>query len=380
MGKVRLFNPENDIMLQWPASQTFSTAHTLGAQVEALRRSGAMLPVWLADAGDTVVVPEQERDACARWLEKAARFFPSLSGIAIASGGEARGEGAPWGWSGDAARRLTMAGAECPDTDALERMRMLSHRRTSIAILRRLADMGTVPVPYLPLEVCGEDELRGSILPGRSYYMKSPWSSSGRGVVKFDGLTRKIVERAVGVIRRQGSVMIEPAMDGVQDFAMLFHVDGGRARWMGYSLFFNSHAGYAGNLLCDDGAIEERLVGLGADRGSLHVLRSALESVLSEVVGNAYRGWLGIDMLLTRDGTIAPCIELNLRMTMGVVAHYLAERIAAPGVEAIYTVGPSRQTAHINESPAIEAGRLVAGEMMLTPPGAFEFRVAVGQR
>ncbi|WP_295728904.1 hypothetical protein [uncultured Muribaculum sp.] len=377
MGKVRLFNPENDIMLQWPSASTFSAARTLGAQVELLRGSGAMLPVWWADAGDAVVVQEADRDACTRWLDKTAALFPSLSGISVSAGADARGTGVPWGWSGDAARRLVMAGAECPDMDALERMRMLSHRRTSIAILERLAGIGVVRVPYVPMEVRSVEELRRSIQPGRGYYMKSPWSSSGRGVVKFDGLTPKIAERAAGVIRKQGSVMIEPAMDGVMDFAMLFHVDGGMARWKGYSLFFNSHAGYAGNLLCDDAAIEERLVSAGAGRDALHGIRSALESVLSDIIGDAYCGWLGIDMLVTRDGMIAPCIELNLRMTMGVVAHYLAERVTAPGVEAVYTVGPSLPGGRKNGSPAIEAGRLVAGELMLTPPGAFEFRIAV---
>ena len=38
---------------------------------------------------------------------------------------------------------------------------------------------------------------------------------------------------------------------------------------------------------------------------------------IAEVVAPGYSGPLGIDMLATGDGRINPCVEMNLRMTMG---------------------------------------------------------------
>lgn len=377
MARIRLFNPENDIMLQWPAKVTAARAHTLGANVEALRRSGSMLPVWWSERGDAIIVAEEDRGTCRTWLEDMAALFPTLSGIATATEEDTGKEGAPWGWSGDAARHLSAAGAVCPTLAELEGMRMLSHRRTSLKVMEYLKRTTNIPMPALPAEAATETEVeRAARGCGGAFYMKAPWSSSGRGVVRFDSMSPRAMERARGIIRHQGSVMLEQALDGVQDFAMLYHIENGRAEWRGYSLFFNTHASYGGNLLCGDDAIEQRLADAGADRGVLHTIREATARALSEIIGTHYTGWLGVDMLLTSDGLVAPCIEVNLRMTMGVVAHYLTERILAPGVEAVYTVEPHREGRE-NNSPTVVDGRLTAGELMLTPPGAFDFRIRV---
>jgi hypothetical protein len=383
MNHIRLFNPENDIMLQWPTRRSAVGSHTLSAPVRALHRAGAMLPVWWADAGDAVVVDADSREACSAWLADMAKLFPRLSDVGIADAGDAGKFGAPWGWSGDAARQLSAVGAVCPDEAALERMRMLSHRRTSIAVMERLAmAMPDVQFPQSAVEVRSVDELTDVARQiGGAFYLKAPWSSSGRGVVRFDALMPKAVERAQGAIRRQGSVMVERALDAIQDFAMLFYIDNGIVEWRGYSLFFNAHAStsYGGNLLCDDTGIERRLADMGADATLLHRIASALTDIFTDLIADAYTGWLGVDMLLTRDGVIAPCVEVNLRMTMGVVAHVLTERFLAPGVEAVYSVEPRRADEKV-PAPVIEAGRLVDGTLMLTPPSAFAFKISVAER
>lgn len=381
MSEIRLFNPENDIMLQWPAERTISSAHTLSANVEALRRAGAMLPVWWSTPGDAVVVSAADRTHSQKWLDEMSALFPQLSHVAIASDADAGKPGAPWGWSGDAARRLINAGAECPSIAQLERMRMLSHRRTSRMVMEYLKQHSAIPLPTLPVEATTEAEaqIATAASPG-GFYIKSPWSSSGRGVAQFDTMSDKALQRIRGIIRHQGSVMIEQALDGRQDFAMLYHIADGKAHWKGYSLFFNSRSSYSGNLLCDDATIEHRLVSAGADRATLVAIRDCIECALSEIIGRDYTGWLGVDMLIDRDGMIAPCIEVNLRMTMGVVAHFLAERILAPGTEATYSVEP-RSTMTKNSSPTVVDGRLTAGELMLTPPeGAFDFKISVTRR
>lgn len=385
---IRLFNPENDIMLQWPAAER--RTHTLTEAVESFRCAGAMLPVWWSQGGDAVVVPDSQCDTCSRWLDEMTKLFPMLDEIKIAHEGMGELRGAPWGWSSDAARKLTPYGALCPDVDSLERIRQLSHRRTGIAVMERLHRlMPDVELPMLPIEVSAVEQLAEAFRAlGGDVYMKSPWSSSGRGVVRVSALTAQIEQRAAGIIRRQGSVTLERALDGVQDFAMLFRMERGRAHFEGYSLFFNSHGtSYGGNLLASDAEIESRLVALGADRGVLHRLQTVMPDVLSDIIGDDYEGWLGVDMLVARGGMVNPCIELNLRMTMGVVAHELTSRLLAPGVEGRFTVAPVAadptdheidRTGHEKEaSPRIAEGRLAGGVLYLTPPGKFAFKIEI---
>lgn len=376
MARLLLFNPENDIMLQWPARRSATASITLGAPVEALRRSGALLPAWWAESGDAIMVDEADRAAARRWLDGMADYFPTLGKVAIAGmdgdGSLAGYVGEPWGWSGDAGRRLAAYGAQCPTLEQLERMRQLSHRRTSLQVMRRLKAEVAVPLPPLPVEATSLAEVADAAGGFGSFYLKAPWSSSGRGVARFDSLSLTAVARAESILRRQGSVMVEKALDGVQDFAMLFYARGGMVGWRGYSLFFTERTSYGGNLLMADEAIEDRLVAMGCSRRTLVVLQSALERALAATIGGDYTGWLGIDMLLTRNGLIAPCLEVNLRMTMGVVAHYLTERIVAPGVEALYRVAPCRDPM-ARRMPVVEGCRLIAGNLSLTPPGSFEF-------
>lgn len=186
MPYIRLFNPENDIMLQWPAERTISSVHTLSPNVEALRRAGAMLPVWWSSPGDAVIVHDDDSLYSRKWLDEMSALFPFLSHVSIVSATDTGKPGAPWGWSGDAARRLSRAGAECPSIAQLERMRMLSHRCTSLMVMEYLKQNSTIPLPLLPTEATTVEEVQLAVASSpNGFYIKSPWSSSGRGVVQI---------------------------------------------------------------------------------------------------------------------------------------------------------------------------------------------------
>lgn len=280
-----------------------------------------------------------------------ARSFGLTAQIAPRAQGA---EGAPWGWSADAVRQLREAGAQVLPDDAVERLRQLSHRRISREVMERLRAGLTFPLPPSPVECRSLAEVGQELRRHSRIYVKQPWSGSGRGVVAIDALTPRTSAQITGMIARQGCVMTEKALDGVADFAMLFHAADGRVRWEGYSLFYNAHAhAYGGNILLPDSEIERRLVGAGASSQHFGAIVEALERVLTELVAPYYTGWLGVDMLLCGDGVIAPCIEVNLRMTMGVVALELRRRLG--DVYDGFTFTASR--------PA----RLPAGSVALTP-------------
>jgi predicted ATP-grasp superfamily ATP-dependent carboligase len=92
---------------------------------------------------------------------------------------------------------------------------------------------------------------------------------------------------------------------------------------------------------------------------------------MSKLLGGQYEGYFGIDMMIYDDnGTmmIAPCVEVNLRMTMGVVAHRLMERVVAPGLHARMRVEHHGLTAY--EKANVDGQRLTGGTISLVPPNS----------
>lgn len=142
--------------------------------------------------------------------------------------------------------------------------------------------------------------------------------------------------------------MVERGYDKITDFASLFHSDGKRVTFRGLSLFITESRGvYSGNVVAPQAMILDMIdrsaqsVGLHTSTDlpqRIHDIASSLEPILSGLICPHYTGWLGIDMMIYRDTDgqprIHPCIELNLRMTMGVVAMYVADRLnpSTPGL------------------------------------------------
>ncbi|MDE6527906.1 MAG: hypothetical protein K2L78_02525 [Muribaculaceae bacterium] len=344
MRRAFLFCPENDIALGRNCSR-----FTPPRQAALLARYGAPLMWWLGDETDYVLVPEPSDVEYARSLaswerEMAERFGPGPRIVTSLDGLEVDNL-CPWGWSGYAAQLFKAAGAETavlqrcvPDVQAL---RELSHRRSATIINEALAkdvdwEGFDHPVPAGAVEARDIDAVRSFIDRHEAFYAKSPWSSSGRGVVCSRGVPAlRVLERCAAVIREQGAVMMEPEYDKALDFAMLFYCDPDkRVRFHGYSRFFNARStAYTGNLIAPDAEILGTLIRY-VDEALLSAVRGALESILTRLAGNRYQGFLGVDMMVARTGgafRLIPCVELNLRMTMGVVAHALWHRCGMRG-------------------------------------------------
>ena len=126
MSRLHLFFPENDLALA--SGLDFYTPPPAAA---ALHRAGSCLPLWFASCGDSIAVAERD----VAWLNDSADRF----GIEASAyrGLPAGLKPAPWGWSRAARtafRRLGFDNPTMPSDNALERLRMLSHRRTAIAL------------------------------------------------------------------------------------------------------------------------------------------------------------------------------------------------------------------------------------------------------
>jgi len=176
------------------------------------------------------------------------------------------------------------------------------------------------------------------------------------------------------MIRRQDSVMVEKALDKVLDFAMLFHAGNGRVSLSGYSAFVAENGvAYSGNLVMPDCKIKNEYIGRYISPSVLDELESALPPILSELIGDIYNGYFGVDMMVYRDDSgdyaVAPCVEVNLRMTMGVVAHRLGKRYVSPDVDARMKVTFGRY--FTDGDAVIDGGRLVSGSMSLIEPDPY---------
>ncbi len=362
MGRAWLFNPENDITLALDVE-----GYTPARNVKLLHVAGAEMPLWLADAGDTVIAFDRDSE----W-EKSVK---NLYGLAGQCAGTVSGDvthACPWGWSRNAVWQLERAGVPAeilPGEFKLAELRELSHRRTAIEINRRLANKLDMPLPPPAIEAASLSEVEEAIGRfGGEAILKSPWSSTGRGVTDTRLMQRaNVLSIAEAAIRRQKSVLVEKALDNRCDFAMLFEAREGKVNFVGYSLFETNGTAYTGNLMLPDDEIEARLAAMVGER-PLRQVRESLPDILSEVLGGAYEGFFGADMLVYADGgtlRMAPCIEVNLRMTMGVYAWLWRQRFIADGSRGVMRVTFGKNAGF---APAeIKAGRLVSGTQLLTP-------------
>lgn len=252
----------------------------------------------------------------------------------------------PWGWSPAICHQLRQAGVQeslLPSAEELERIRQLSHRQTAVALLKELREQ-------LPLDghLAGEstlcqsmEEVEEAVRKIRSEenkrivnaLLKSPWSSSGRGLMQTDNPQWKAWAKRT--IKAQGSVVVERFLHKIADFALEFWLDGkGGVEYRGLSLFYTNEKGaYLGNWVAPEG---QKLAWLTQyiPLPDLQEIRKWWEERLRRF---NYSGPVGIDMMLAEEG-ICPCIEVNWRWTMGLVSCLVAEqgRYGRMVVEYVY--------------------------------------------
>ena len=245
---------------------------------------------------------------------------------------------------------------------------------------------------------------------------------------------KKIKNWAEALLHRHGYITAEPYYNKVQDFAMEFYVQNGQCRFIGYSLFnTNDHGRYEESILMKDERIEE-LLEQYIPCAALHEVRDWVIEHITSIVPSEWNSqkfplYFGIDMMVvkttdnrqqtTDDGQqtrlvpvsetqvnlrfrcecsqsattqlltdnsqfpifnspfrIHPCVEINLRLNMGIIAHEVRQRILAPQAEGTFHVQAfptpemlkdfhqKQLTAH----PATyKEGRVAAGYHPLTP-------------
>lgn len=321
MKECHIFNPETEMAL---ASGRVS--YTAPVAVRNFAGRLTMLPALYAPEG-SVVLSRFAADLSLPYRAVAYRRDVEIVDVREIHGMRV----CPWGWNPALKAELSRAGvsqSELPSDVLLDGYRRLAHRATTIRILDRfdnLKDKGLMPRFFTDTEnLVGY--LAEHYAQGKRVVMKMPWSSSGRGVF-FDPDEFS----ARNAMSRQGGVMVEPMWDNVLDFASEWECIDGEVVFKGLSVFRNGLGGrYKGNLVASQSQIRD-MVCAHCSEDALDRNIRMLHDALTAIVAPLYRGPFGVDMLCDSAGFVNPCVEINLRMTMGHVALRLYEIFGLPG-------------------------------------------------
>ncbi|MGN0205985.1 MAG: hypothetical protein ACI4BC_01960 [Muribaculaceae bacterium] len=377
MPKCHIFNPENDLALAHG-----DPCYTAPLLARRLRADLSAFPIWWADEDDSVLV--ETKEDCNLWLESLpinllCRNFASLKDLRR----ETALDITPWGWSHALCRwleRAVISEDRLPRELTVDYLRTLSHRNISIDIHTHLRSL--VQDNLIPEECYTLSEVYNFIDTNGDTFIKSPWSSSGQGVFRVTNENfLAIFPRIERILEKQHSVMCERALEPILDFAVEFQSSGsGNVKFAGYSVFGNDATGsYDYGLVASTEILRSIIDSAHGDSHRLDDVIASLEEFLSKKVGSVRKGWLGVDMMVYRgeDGSprLNPCIELNLRTTMGAAASVIGNRYLLPGKVGKMYVRYYKRRNQLDSTiasfaatpPIIENGMLAGGVLPLVP-------------
>ena len=375
-----IFNPEHDLALA-----SGEANYMAPASARRMASELALLPMWYAEEGSVVLAPSAYNLDYVKKIQELLGLSVDLitePELAIEPDLDIR----PWGWDVALRKRLSVLGVDevlLPSMGQLNDLREYSHRSKAVALL-----------PELQLNecFCGEsyylktpEEWKRFVEGRKECLLKAPLSGSGKGLNWCKGIFTSFISGwCTRVAASQGGVIAEPIYNKVEDFAMEFYSDGaGELTFVGYSLFHTGKSGmYEGNRLLSNEAIRKQLAQY-VPLEALMDLENCLKYRLSALVGTVYKGYLGVDMMICRFPEnekpvfrIHPCVEINLRMNMGVIARFLHDRYVRPGSTGRFVIDyhPSEGEA-LQEHERMSAtyplesreGRVYSGYLPLVP-------------
>ena len=341
MSTLHLFNPSHDEALAAHSAYYYPTkaARTLATDL-------AVLPAWWAQPGDFVLLPQEVAIPDPNFFPNNIRFV-HLSDLKKGLCREVTGV-SPWGWDPLVIHQLRQGGIGnelLPDDEEMETIRQLSSRETAVQLLR--AVRRELPQAVGESFWITDEESAWKVAEEYGKVMfKAPWSCSGRGVFPAQSdAPESIHKRVARILREQGGIEVEPLYERVSDFALEFQAEAHEVRYVGLSVFATTETGaYTGNIVADNDTLLQQLPET-ISKELPQVINSLTRQLRPLLVGH-YQGPLGVDLMCVRKDdqqlAIHPCVEINLRNTMGQVALHCRALLEA-GQKAIYRLQPVAQ-------------------------------------
>jgi len=300
-----------------------------------------ILPICYAESEDVILV-HQIPDA--KFLEslqtvgiKIPRFelFPqALTNKFFLK--EEKAELKPWGWSPRIHHQLAPFKSQCsqayidkPNAYWKTKHKELYSRKLALECLEHITSNNSsnkyISRDIFPVICTKQSEVEELQQKWQQIVIKSPWSSSGRGLqVLRKAFINKSVEQALGgVFKSQGYAMVEALVDKQLDFSVQFQSDGkGNLDFLGFG-FFNTN---------DNGQYQANYIGYTPSLFNQSLSKEEQELLIKDVakalkehsIADEYCGYLGVDCMLFLDSEgimkVQPCLEINLRYNMGTIA------------------------------------------------------------
>lgn len=370
--KFHIFNPEHDSALALE-----SGIYTPKPQIQQFAKDLSTLPLWYFDEEDKVILPEISDQ---EWLNSVGNIIPNIKDK-IASTEEYKHFQAPkrlmpWGIDNTICKLTNTTQIDGEDVaEVVNRTKIFSSREQTQDVLTRLKENGLFD-GFVSRKVDSIEELRKTNEEFGRIVVKAPWSSSGRGVLFIDNLDDKEARRIGKIIESQGFVMAESFFEKEIDFALEFENTDGKWQFAGYSLFStDEHGAYKQNLLASDEFLKAEIC--------KHADAEKLDKIVEfycgyfqerdeELRGNKI---IGVDMM-AGNGRIHPCVEINVRHTMGIVARRLYDKYIEPGKTGYYAIirlsnADDLRKWNVEQTQAfpstISDGRIFQGFVSLTP-------------
>lgn len=333
------FNPGHDMALA-NGHATFIPP----LAIQQMQRDLSLLPIWYAENNGTVLSEDPSAIDFITKLRSISPVFDQHNIKAVSPGklpeifqsSDAAWNIEPWGW--DWAERAYLLRCGIPDSFVLSNEQikdiiLLSNRQTAVNML-----------PHLRINdhYIGESHYYNNFSDCLQFtkshaacVFKAPLSGSGKGLNWYrDGKYSSPFERwCHRQLSLQGGIVSEPIYDKTYDMAIEIQIDySGKASFLGYSFFSTTPTGvYRYNLLVPDSYCSETLYMQNIHNELLPHLLTEVEKIYS----GRYIGYIGIDIMICPDengepNIIHPCVEINTRLTMGILAHNIYNQYISP--------------------------------------------------
>lgn len=391
-ARVFYFNPTCELAV---ANGSFSYMPPL--LLQEMERDLSILPLVFARTSDFILSPNIPSSEFISQLKNDGfelphfRTLPELESLPDGSIHSL----SPWGWSPSAHFVLKNLKPKCSDEfksspvfEWNDVSRELFERKTALnflsSLLQKERSEWFVSNDKMGRVMTNCEQVEEFLLYHNGIVLKAPLSSSGRGIqiIRKRTLNASNKQWISGVLKQQLYLIAEPFLDKIADLSFQFFIrNQAEVDYLGYSFFeTNSNGQYKGTLIHPD--LQDIVPGKETS-GIENMLQSTAQILTRELKSSVYyrnyEGYLGIDALIFKENNgirIQPCLEINCRMNMGILASLVAKKVRpdSKGKFMLFYGTPGEYLNFVNEQSKhhplkVEENKLAKGFLSLTEPG-----------
>lgn len=341
-GNLYYFNPTCEL-----AVANGSPSYQPPLLLQEMENSLSVLPMVFGTTNDFVLTENKPSEKFLNQLQNAGFELPGFYSMTeLEPMPEDTFEALiPWGWSPAAHFLLKNLKSKCSDEfrkspvfQWQDEHKRLFERSTSLKFLQDIIKQSghdwIIPADLTGQIIYSTEELEILLQKHRQWVIKAPLSSSGRGIqmIRRQELDNARKQWISGILKQQRYIVAEPYLEKLTDFSYQFRVHSDQnIEFLGISFFETSSNGqYQRTLIAND----EKILGKAADERICEKITKTAEIVAQTLSSSIYRqfhqGFLGIDAMIFRNNgqtMIQPCVEVNCRMNMGILALLLSGKI-----------------------------------------------------